>query len=202
MLKYKKEDQLLFLIFGVILLIYLIIGQHTARYYLIVFIPLMFLLSQRFNFNVFYKLFLCFLCLPQMFSIVFLLFNYYTLPQEKFLSNFVNEYNQIKWIEENIDEQYITDLRINYYSNNKVNISLTKWSEKYSKEISKVINKNNIQYAFVSDNEKYETVFSDYFLLCGDHIKEINLPYATRNFFNEVASYKMKLIKISEKCLE
>ena len=117
----------------------LIIGQHTARYYLIVFIPLMFLLSQRFNFNVFYKLFLCFLCLPQMFSIVFLLFNYYTLPQEKFLSNFVNEYNQIKWIEENIDEQYITDLRINYYSNNKVNISLTKWSEKYSKEISKVI---------------------------------------------------------------
>ena len=103
--------------------------------------------------------------MPQILSIVFLLFNYYTLPKEKFLSTFVNEYNQIKWIEENIDEKYITDLRMNYYSNNKVNISLLKWSEKYSKEISKVINKSNIQYVFVSDNEKYETVFSDHFLL-------------------------------------
>ena len=135
--------------------------------------------------------------LTKCFSIVFLLFNYYTLPQEKFLSNFVNEYNQING-SKRILMSNITDLRINYYSNNKVNISLTKWSEKYSKEISKVINKNNIQYAFVSDNEKYETVFSDYFFYAV--IKEINLPYATRNFFNEVASYKMKLIKISEKC--
>ena len=124
LIKYKKEDQYLFLIFGIILLINLIIGQHTARYYLVALIPFLFLISERFNFKFIYKLFLYFLCLPQILSIVFLLFNYYTLPKEKFLSTFVNEYNQIKWIEENIDEKYITDLRMNYYSNNKVNISL------------------------------------------------------------------------------
>ena len=202
MAKLKKEDLNLITIFGIILLLNLLIGQHTARYYLIVFIPIMYLISQRFNFNLIFKSILFTFCLPQLFSIVFLLFNYYTVSEENFLSKFVNEYNQIKWIENNINEKYITDIRMNYYSNNKINISLLKWSEQYSSEITNIINKNNIKFAFVSDNEKYETVFSDHFLSCGDQIKEVNLPYATRNFFNEVPSYKMKLIKRNKKCLK
>ena len=201
-IKYKKEDLILFLIFGTILLFNLVIGQLTARYYLIFFIPIVYLISLRFNFTFFYKLILIILCLPQLISITYLVINNYLIPKEEFLSKFVNEYSQIKWVEKNVNEKYITDLRMNYYSDNKINISLLKWSSDFSSEIKKLIKEKGINYAFISDNKKLETIFSKHFLSCGNYVKEIDLPYATRNHFNKMSSYKMRLIKINEKCLK
>ena len=201
-IKFEKKDMSMLIIFGAILFINLILGQHTARYYLIVGIPFMYIISQRFTFNNLYKFILFALCLPQLISIIFLLFNYYSDSKDNFLSKYANEYNQVKWMENNINEKYITDLRMNYYADKKINISLLKWSENYSEEISKVVTKNEIKYALISDNKKHHTVFSKHFLSCGDYIKEINLPYATRNYFNKLSNYKMRLIKINKKCLK
>ena len=97
------------------------------------------------------------------------------------------EYKISQWINKNIKENYITDIRSNYHLDFKYNkiYSLPRWENNLNENILKeFISSNNIKFAIIKKQDAiYNSNIGKFLIHCGVKVKELNFNMERRNFY-------------------
>ena len=182
-----KKEKIYFYIGILAFILQLLIGQFSSRYLLIsiIFLSIYFMINIKKN-KFFTIIIICQTLLVIIFSSYPVL--YFIFDNKNYLKNFAYEYDEAKWLNNNIkNEKYISDIRSVYYLNDNHIIFLNYFAnssqsnEMQNNKLKDFIIENKILYAsFKSFNESKYMSSYEYINKCFDVIDKQSFTIQTR----------------------
>jgi|688.fasta_scaffold16242_7 hypothetical protein len=185
--KSEKKEKIYFYIGILTFILQLLIGQFSSRYLLIsiIFLSIYFMINIKKN-KFFTIIIICQTLLVIIFSSYPVL--YFIFDNKNYLKNFAYEYDETKWLNNNIkNEKYISDIRSVYYLNDNHIIffnyfaNSSQSNEMQNNKLKEFIIENKILYAsFKTFNESKYMSSYEYINKCFDVIDKQSFTIQTR----------------------